>query len=135
MKKSEWPGLIVLMLRFSWRWPALAMVSEEDEDDDDDDDESACTPISRATETSCASVSAMGREGSMTDASICLPNFFPDWPCGAEPSIFSMISDEVEDTGEPGGLSSAGLAGVAVPDEVPSSCSRLYSIPLTLANS
>lgn len=43
-------------------------------------------PISFATSTSCAIVSSIGTEGSITDASILRPNFFPECPCGKDPS-------------------------------------------------
>ncbi len=49
-------------------------------------------------------------------------------PSGDEPN-------GVEEVGVDGRLSSSGVEGVDVPDEVPRSCSKEYSIPLTFANS
>ena len=79
-------------------------------------------PISNATDASCTSVSCILLSGSTTDASTWAPNFF------------GTASSE---GGVEGGDSDVGVVvpGLVVPDEVPMSWSRLYSIPLTLANS
>lgn len=78
-------------------------------------------PISNATDASCTSVSCMLLSGSTIDASTWAPNFF------------GTASSE---GGVEGGNSDVGVVvPVLVHDEVPMSWSRLYSMPLTLANS
>jgi len=108
-KKREFPGFTVVP-------DVLRLFSME-----------GLTPISSATDASCASVSCKSLSGSTTEASIWSPNFFG----GAS----------FAGSGADGGVSDVGVLVPEVSDDdedgvdVPMSWSRLYSMPLTLANS
>ena len=115
-KKREFPGLtcfpeVTLLRRFS---------------------AGDLTPIWSATEASCTSVSSAFRSDP-TEASTWSPTLFGICSSSAEDGdvLTSVVEDDEEE--EPSS------EGVWVPDVEggvdPMSCSKLYSIPLTIANS
>ena len=91
------------------------------------------SPIWSATEASCTSVSSRFR-ADPTEASICSPTLFGIWS-SSEEGPEDVLTNVVEDDNE----EEASSEGVWVPDVEggvdPMSCSKLYSIPLTMANS